>query len=172
VVAVTGLGWLGYLAVRILGPGRGLPIAGLAGGFVSGAATTAAMARHGTTPGLRRSALAGALMASVATLVQLVLVTAIADVRVAKLLAPAAIAGSLVLAAEALWLARRRSKPPPETQAAEGDTAEGEAASRMGRPFALTPAVVLVAGYAVLMAAPVAAVAVTASITLAVAPRA
>ena len=45
VVAVTALGWLGYVAVRLLGPKRGLPVAGLAGGFISGAATTGAMAR-------------------------------------------------------------------------------------------------------------------------------
>ncbi len=101
VVAVTGLSWLGYLAVRLLGPRRGLPVAGLAGGFVSGAATTGAMARHACVARLRRSALAGALMASVATLIQLVLVTAIADVRVAKLLVPGAIVGSLALTAEA-----------------------------------------------------------------------
>jgi uncharacterized membrane protein (DUF4010 family) len=104
VVAVTALGWLGYVAVRLLGPRRGLPVAGLAGGFVSGAATTGAMARTARDPKLFRAAMAAALLASVATLVQLVLVTAVADRRVAGLLVPAAALGSAALVAEAGWL--------------------------------------------------------------------
>jgi uncharacterized membrane protein (DUF4010 family) len=110
VVAVTGLSWLGYLAVRILGPGRGMPIAGLAGGFVS------ERPRRERWPGtrvlvvFRRAGLAGALMASVATMIQLVVITAIADVRVARLLAPAAATGSLILALEAGLLSLRRKR--------------------------------------------------------------
>jgi len=107
VVAVTALGWLGYVAVRLLGPKRGLPVAGLAGGFISGAATTGAMARTSRDPKLFRPAMAAALLASVATLVQLVLVTAVADTRVAGLLIPAAALGSAVLVGEAGWLILR-----------------------------------------------------------------
>ena len=110
VVAVTALGWLGYVAVRIAGPRRGLPAAGLAGGFVSRAATTGAMARTSRDPELFRPAMAGALLASVATLVQLVLVTAVADSRVAGLLIPAAALGAAVLVGEAGWLVLRRGR--------------------------------------------------------------
>ncbi len=110
VVAVTALGWLGYVAVRLAGPRRGLPAAGLAGGFVSGAATTGAMARTSRDPELFRPAMAAALLASVATLVQLVLVTAVADSRVAGLLIPAAALGSAVLVGEAGWLVLRRGR--------------------------------------------------------------
>ena len=110
VVAVTASGWLGYVAVRIAGPRRGLPAAGLAGGFVSGAATTGAMARTSRDPELFRPAMAGALLASVATLVQLVLVTAVADSRVAGLLIPAAALGAAVLVGEAGWLVLRRGR--------------------------------------------------------------
>ncbi len=110
VVAVTALGWLGYVAVRLAGPRRGLPAAGLAGGFVSGAATTGAMARTSRDPELFRPAMAGALLASVATLIQLVLVTAVADSRVAGLLIPAAALGAAVLVGEAGWLVLRRGR--------------------------------------------------------------
>ncbi len=110
VVAVTALGWLGYVAVRLAGPQRGLPAAGLAGGFVSGAATTGAMARASRDPELFRPAMAAALLASVATLVQLVLVTAVADSRVAGLLLPAAALGAAVLVGEAGWLVLRRGR--------------------------------------------------------------
>lgn len=123
VVAVTALGWLGYVAVRLLGPRRGLPVAGLAGGFISGAATTGAMARTARSPELRRAALAAALLASVATLIQLVIVVAVADTRVAGLLVPAAALGSAVLVAEAGWLVLRERPtrvldPDPEPEPA------------------------------------------------------
>jgi len=117
VVAVTALGWLGYVAVRLLGPKRGLPVAGLAGGFISGAATTGAMARTARDPKLFRPAMAAALLASVATLVQLVLVTAVADTRVAGLLIPAAALGSAVLVGEAGWLILRDGASAPVSPA-------------------------------------------------------
>jgi len=133
VVAVTALGWVGYVAVRMLGPRRGLPVAGLAGGFVSGAATTGAMARFAKTPELNRQALAAALLASVATLVQLVVVTAVADGRVAAMLAPAAALGAAVLAGEAAWLTlRRRSEPTKPANTTEWTTA-GREPSTPGR---------------------------------------
>ena len=43
VVLLTGIGWVGYIGVRALGPQRGLLVTGLAGGFVSATATTASM---------------------------------------------------------------------------------------------------------------------------------
>ena len=113
VVAVTALGWLGYVAVRLAGPERGLPAAGLAGGFVSSAATTGSMARTARDPELFRPAMAGALLATVASLVQLVLITAVADTRVAGLLVPATALAAVVLLAEAGWLLWYKGEPLP-----------------------------------------------------------
>lgn len=104
VVVVTALGWLGYVAVRLAGPERGLPAAGLAGGFVSSAATTGSMARTARDSELFRPAMAGALLATVASLVQLVLITAVADTQVAGLLVPATALAAVVLLGEAGWL--------------------------------------------------------------------
>jgi uncharacterized membrane protein (DUF4010 family) len=135
VVAVTALGWLGYVAVRLLGPGRGLPVAGLAGGFVSGAATTGAMARVARDPKMFRPAMAAALLASVATLVQLVLVTWVADSRVAGLLVPAVALGSAVLVAEAGWLVLRRApsdstdSDSTDSDSTSSDSADSDSAS-------------------------------------------
>lgn len=130
VVAVTAVGWLGYLAVRMLGPRRGLPAAGLAGGFVSGAATTGAMARIARDPALYRSAMAGALLASVATLIQLVLVTAVADRHVASLLLPAAAMGAVVLVAEAGWLVLRPTRGAAGADETGAGGADGAGAAR------------------------------------------
>jgi uncharacterized membrane protein (DUF4010 family) len=67
----------GYIAVRVLGPKIGLPLAGLASGFVSSSATIAAMgSRSVQEPALARSAVAGAVLSTVATIVQLALVLA------------------------------------------------------------------------------------------------
>ena len=67
----------GYIAVRLLGPRFGLPIAGLASGFVSSTATIGAMgARALQEPALARPAVAGAVLSTVATILQLVAVLA------------------------------------------------------------------------------------------------
>jgi uncharacterized membrane protein (DUF4010 family) len=70
----------GYVALRLLGPRWGLPVAGLFGGFVSSVATIAAMGRRGRDdPAQLQGALAGATLSSVGTVVQLALVLAVAS---------------------------------------------------------------------------------------------
>jgi uncharacterized membrane protein (DUF4010 family) len=78
-----------------------------------------------------RGALAGALLASVSTLVQLAVVTSLVDSRVTVRLLPAVVAGSVVMVAEAWWLGR------------PVDGSDDDAAA--GRPFAIVPALVLAA---------------------------
>jgi uncharacterized membrane protein (DUF4010 family) len=132
VVIITGVGWLGYAATRMLGAKRGLLIAGLAGGFVSATATIGALgARTRDTEVPRTAAVAGGLMASVATVVQLAILTTIAHPPVGlRLYAPAAAAG-VILALSAWFLSRRAEAPNDE--------------SALGRPFALVPALIIAA---------------------------
>lgn len=67
----------GYIAVRLLGPRFGLPIAGLASGFVSSTATIGAMGTRALQePALARSAVAGAVLSTVATILQMTAVLA------------------------------------------------------------------------------------------------
>lgn len=78
VVMVMAINALGYVAQRALGPRLGLPISGLAGGFISATATIGAMAaRARTDPHEREGALAGALLANLATILQLAIVLAL-----------------------------------------------------------------------------------------------
>jgi uncharacterized membrane protein (DUF4010 family) len=109
VVILAGLGWVGYVGTRVLGPRRGLVVTGVAGGFVSATATTAMLARaaRGVDGARRRPVVAGALAASISTCVQVVAIVAVVDRRVAVALAPAMGAASMVLVAEVWWLARR-----------------------------------------------------------------
>jgi uncharacterized membrane protein (DUF4010 family) len=140
VVALTGIGWAGYIAVRALGPRRGLLVTGFAGGFISATATTASLGRLARRDGGERpAAVGGALLASAATFIQLALVTAVANPDLLGRLAPALAAGLAVVAVEAAVLYRRSTATPPST----GDTSEKPVGP--ARPFAFWPAVGLAA---------------------------
>jgi uncharacterized membrane protein (DUF4010 family) len=77
VILMMSISAAGYIAVRLMGPKFGLPIAGLASGFVSSAATVGAMgSRARQEPKVARAAVAGAVLSTVATIVQLAIVIA------------------------------------------------------------------------------------------------
>jgi uncharacterized membrane protein (DUF4010 family) len=78
IVAVMGVSAAGYVGMRWLGPKYGLPLAGFASGFVSSAATIHAMGeRAKQEPSLMAPAVAGAVLSSIATMVQMSLVIAL-----------------------------------------------------------------------------------------------
>lgn len=135
VVLLTGIGWVGYIGVRALGPQRGLLVTGLAGGFVSASATTASMGRISRTGAGLRAPLAGALLASLATFVQLLVVIALVDLDVLRRLWMPVVAGLLVLLGVAAFVYRgaMRDQPPTPDEAPQS------------RPFALRPALILAA---------------------------
>ncbi len=135
VVLITGIGWVGYIGVRSVGPRRGLLVTGLAGGFVSATATTASMGQISRTTGKVRAPLSGALLASMATFVQLLIVIGFVDRRVLERLLPAVLAGAGVLAVVAV-IAYRGAEQPTGPLASDRPPP---------RPFALAPALVLAA---------------------------
>lgn len=135
VVLITAIGWVGYAATRAVGARRGLLITGLAGGFVSATATTGVMGskvRHEMAT--VRSGLAAAVLASISTLVQLALFTAVISPDVTRGLALSLVLGGGVLLAEAGWLARTPRVAAPGVE---------ESTPSDGRPFALLPALIL-----------------------------
>ena len=68
-MAISGAG---YVALRALGPGIGLAVSGFFSGFVSSSATVGAMgARTRENPALRPAAVAGAVLSTVATVLQM-----------------------------------------------------------------------------------------------------
>jgi uncharacterized membrane protein (DUF4010 family) len=75
VVLVMAISGAGYIAVRLLGTRFGLPVAGLASGFISSTATIGAMgARAKATDGVMTAAVAGAVLSTVATIAQMAMV--------------------------------------------------------------------------------------------------
>lgn len=75
VILAMGITAMGYIATRWLGSRYGLPIAGLASGFISSTATIGAMAARATSnPAVLNLAAAGAILSTIATVIQLALV--------------------------------------------------------------------------------------------------
>jgi uncharacterized membrane protein (DUF4010 family) len=86
----------GYVALRALGPTAGLALSGLAGGFVSSAATIATMGnRSSEHKELLRPAVAGAALSSVATVVELAIIVAVTNRALLALLWPSFIAAGI-----------------------------------------------------------------------------
>lgn len=142
VVLVLLIGSAGYLATRLLGPRYGLPISGLASGFVSSSATIGAMgSRAATSPGVITAAAAGAVLSTVATVVQMAAVVGATSPAALQALAAALIAAGVVAAAYgALFTLAVIRRPPVEDQEGPGDPFSLSAALA----FALTLSVVLV----------------------------
>ncbi|CPR11362.1 hypothetical protein BN971_02647 [Mycobacterium bohemicum DSM 44277] len=141
VVLLTGIGWVGHIGVRALGPERGILVTGLAGGFVSATATTASMGRFSRTATSMRAPLASALLASLATFVQLLVVIGFVDVDVLRRLWPPVVAAAVVLVGTAAFVYRGGARTRQQ-KVADGEDFETTKASR---PFALRPALILAA---------------------------
>jgi uncharacterized membrane protein (DUF4010 family) len=85
---------VGYVALRSIGPRFGLPISGLAGGFVSSSATIASMGSTARShPKALHAAVAGAVLSTVATIIQMALVLASSSRDALRELTPALILG-------------------------------------------------------------------------------
>lgn len=139
VVLVLLIGAAGHVATRLLGPRFGLPISGLASGFVSSSATIGVMGAQGAkSPQVMGAATAGAVLSTVATIVQLaVVIGATSRPALTALAVPLAFAGVAAVAYGAVFtLMAMRQKT-------EGASA-GEALSlKTALIFATTLSVVL-----------------------------
>jgi len=131
VILVMAIGAAGHLAVRILGLRVGLPIAGLASGFISSTATIAAMgARAAKTTDVLTAAVAAAVLSTIATIVQMALVLGVTSIPTLRMLSiPLIFAGlAAVVYGGASMVRALRSKTESETQS--------------GRAFSLTTALI------------------------------
>jgi uncharacterized membrane protein (DUF4010 family) len=122
-VTVMAINSLGYIALRLLGPKVGLAVAGFFSGFVSSTATIGAMgARASKQPDLRRSAVAGAAISSVATVVQLAVVIGLVSMSLLVHLALPLVAAGVAAAIYAALFTLRTAQ-------------EGGREAPAGRPF-------------------------------------
>ena len=115
VILVMAISAAGYVAVRILGARFGLPIAGLASGFISSTATIGAMgARVRKTTDVLAAAVAGAVLSTVATIVQMAIVLAATDVTTLRALSVPLICAGLAAVvygtAFTVWALQQKSE--------------------------------------------------------------
>jgi uncharacterized membrane protein (DUF4010 family) len=135
VLLVLGIGAAGHVAVRWLGARFGLPVAGLATGFVSSIAAIGAMgARARKDPQVLAAAVAGAVLSTVATIVQLAIVIGVTNMPTLQALAaPLACAGLAAVAYGAAFTLRAIRQPvadePPTGKAFSLTTALAFAAT-------------------------------------------
>jgi uncharacterized membrane protein (DUF4010 family) len=145
VVLVLAIGGAGHVAVRALGAKFGLPLAGLASGFVSSTATIGAMgARAGKLPAVLTAAAAGAVLSTVATVVQMAVVIGATSASTLNAMAgPLACAGVAAVAYGAIFTVLAVHQPAASEP--EPDRAFNPAHALL---FAATLALILVASAA------------------------
>lgn len=117
VILIMSIGAAAHALLRLLGSRVGLPLAGLLSGFVSSVATIGVMGTQAREqPARRRSAIAAAVLSTVATFVQMAAVLAVTDLATLRALTVPLVCGGLTAAAYgALWTWRglRLSTPDP-----------------------------------------------------------
>jgi uncharacterized membrane protein (DUF4010 family) len=115
VLLVLAISALGHIAVRVLGARFGLPLAGLSSGFISSAATIGAMGgRAKAAPAILPAAVAGAVLSTVATIVQMAILVAATSPPVLRALAPALICAGLAAAAYGAAFTLRALRQPAQ----------------------------------------------------------
>lgn len=116
VILVMLIGAAGHIVLRMFGGKLGLPLVGLVSGFVSSAATIGAMgARAKNTPALLQPAVAGAVLSTLATIIQmLVVLAAVSRPTLLALAIPLVCGGAAALAYGALFTWKSLREQPAE----------------------------------------------------------
>jgi len=142
VVLILSLGACGHIATRLMGPRFGLPVAGLASGFVSSTATIGSMAGRATRdPGSVNAAAAGAALSTVATFTQMALLLLAIDRPTFMTMLPALAAGGGVATIYGVILTLR------------GIASDEAATPEIGHIFSISSALTLAALMAVMLVA-------------------
>lgn len=96
VIVIMAIGGLGHILLRLMGSRVGLPLVGLVSGFVSSTATIGALgARARQQPAQRHPAVAGAVLSTVATLLQMIVILAVVHGPTLRAIWPALALGTV-----------------------------------------------------------------------------
>lgn len=121
VILVLAIGAGGHIAARALGPRAGLPLAGLAAGFVSSTAVIGAMGGQADRePATMAAAIAGATLSTVATFIQMALLLFAVSASTLASLARALAAGGSVAALYGLGFTVHAMRSASASQATAG----------------------------------------------------
>ena len=121
VVLVMAMSAAGYIALRAFGSRLGLPLAGLMGGFISATATIGTMGQRAKRdPALANAATSAAVLANVATALQMVIVLFITNIDTCRALVKPLFLSGISALAYAIILLFRASKTPIAQEPAPG----------------------------------------------------
>ncbi len=110
VTIIAAVSFAAYVAIKLLGPGKGILFAGLAGGLVSSTATTISLARQARDqPGLATTLGAGIVMASVVMYARVGVITLLVNQGLARSMAP--LLAAMIVTGVVLVLALLRLGP-------------------------------------------------------------
>lgn len=141
VVLVMAIGAASYIFLRSLGPRLGLALAGFAGGFISASATIGSMGnRARRSPELGKAATSGAVLATVATVTQMVLVLLVANAATCRALALPMLFAGIAAAGYALVFITRSSGTQPANESLVGRAFD----LRLALLFGITVSAILV----------------------------
>jgi len=136
VVLVSALSFVGFVAVRVLGSGRGMALTGAVGGLVSSTAITISMAERSHAGAARPAAASAAVLASAIMCVRMAVLAGAVDLGILPRLLPVLAVMALVGGAAAWLVGRGRAGRAP--------SAEGT----LTNPFSLRAALTFAAVYA------------------------
>ena len=140
VIIVMAISAAGYIAQRMLGSRVGLPIAGFAAGFISSSATIGGMGgRASREPRLMRPAVAAAVLSTVATIVQMVVVVGATSMPALREIGPAMVLAGIAATGYGAIFALRAFRETAEAEASPGRAFEPKTAI----VFATTVTVIL-----------------------------
>src|SRR5512145_456111 len=111
VILISGISFVGYAGIRLLGPERGLGLTGVVGGLVSSTAVTLSLAgRAREHEEIGESASLAVILASTIMFVRVIVIVAVVNPALVRLIGPplAVSAGAGLSASLFLWLRSRR----------------------------------------------------------------
>lgn len=108
---IAGVSFLGYVAVRSLGPRWGILITAAAGGLASSTATTMSLARLSRGAAPARLLVAGMLISGAVMLVRVVLIATVLQPALLSILGPPIAAGFVTFLAVAVWMSGTVTAP-------------------------------------------------------------
>jgi uncharacterized membrane protein (DUF4010 family) len=135
-VLTAAISYGGYVAVRVLGPGKGILVSGLAGALVSSTAVTVAFGRRASAGEEARPLAAGASLAAMISVLRVLAIVAVVKPELALRLAAPSSAAALVFGAFGIILLWRNF---PETSADP----------KLGNPFDVGPLLLFAASFAI-----------------------
>lgn len=131
VIFISGLSFLGYWLIKIVGEDKGFLLTGLAGGLASSTATTLSLSRFAKDGASAGQVAAGVIAANVVMAVRVGFLLAAVGRDVLAAVAPALAVAALAGTGAALWVWRK-----------ERQAAQARNALELGNPMEITPALI------------------------------